>query len=428
MAEGSNYEAMMAAAHYHLDNLCATVDLNGLQISGTTAEVMNSKDLGEKFAAFGWNVIKTDGNDCAALSDAYDQAAAYKGKPSVLIAHTIKGRGVSFMENQKSWHHGVLTQAQYEFLTDYSNASRTQLFDIHRLQWDEKMCSIFGIDVKNLPNVCNSDADFGQTSLGGYLEQPIPIHCVMGDSHGALFGQGCLEAGMVKATYGTGSSVMRNIGEKPVISSHGVVTSIAWGMKDGVNYVLEGNLNYTGAVITWLKDDMEMIQTPEESELLAYKAAADDSLYLVPAFSGLGAPYWNSSAQAAAVGMTRTTWRAEFVRAGLECIAYQITDIIKAMEQDAGMKVRQLRVDGGPTTANGYLMQFQSNILDAKIQVPDLKELSAVGVSYAAGMAAGLYDAGILEKLRRKEYAPCMPDEERTKKYQGWINAVGKIL
>lgn len=335
-------------------------------------------------------------------------------------------RGELCLGTIDSWLVYKLTEGR-SFLTDYSNASRTQLFDIHRLQWDEKLCSIFGIDVKNLPNVCNSDADFGQTSLGGYLEQPIPIHCVMGDSHGALFGQGCLEAGMVKATYGTGSSVMMNIGEKPVISSHGVVTSIAWGMKDGVNYVLEGNLNYTGAVITWLKDDMELIQTPEESELLAYKAAADDSLYLVPAFSGLGAPYWNSSAQAAAVGMTRTTRRAEFVRAGLECIAYQITDIVKAMEQDSGMKVRQLRVDGGPT-ANGYLMQFQSNILDAQIQVPDMKELSAVGVSYASGMAAGLYDAGILEKLRRKEYAPCMPDEERTKKYQGWINAVGKIL
>ena len=240
-----------------------------------------------------------------------------------------------------------------EYRTDYSNASRTQLFNIFELKWDKELCYLFGIDPTNLAEVTDSDACFGETDFEGLLPKKVPIHSVMGDSHGALLGQGCLQPGSIKATYGTGSSIMMNIGEKPIISTHGVVTSLAWKIGGSVKYVLEGNLNYTGAVITWLKDDLELICSASETEDLARRAIKEDKLYLVPAFSGLGAPYWDSEAKASIVGMSRTTKKAEFVRAALECIAYQITDIVNAMSEDAEISVKQLCVDGGPTR-NSY--------------------------------------------------------------------------
>lgn len=325
-----------------------------------------------------------------------------------------------------SWVIYKLTgKASYK--TDFSNASRTQLFNIFDLKWDEEICGIFGIDPKNLPEVCDSNSNFGETDFDGVLPHSVPIHGVLGDSHGALFGQGCLEPGMMKSTYGTGSSIMMNIGEIPVLSTHGVVTSLAWSIDGKVNYVLEGNLNYTGAVITWLKDDLKMIQSPEETQSLAEQAAADDPLYLVPAFSGLGAPYWDSRATAMLTGMTRTTGRAEVVRAGLECIAYQIQDVIEAMSEDSQVKVHELRVDGGPTK-NAYLMQFQSDIAGIDVQVPDSDELSGMGPAFAAGMALGLWDQTVFEKLNRKKYAPKMDAELRNKKYKGWKKAVEKVL
>lgn len=313
------------------------------------------------------------------------------------------------------------------YKTDYSNASRTQLFNIFELRWDEDICKLFGIDPANLAEVVDSDSNFGETDFEGLFRKPIPIHGVLGDSHGSLFGQGCLKSGMIKSTYGTGSSIMMNIGEKPVLSTHGVVTSLAWSMGGKVNYVLEGNLNYTGATITWLKDDLKLIDSPAETEKLAREAVSNDSLYLIPAFSGLGAPYWDSHASAAIVGMTRTTGKAEVVRAGVECIAYQITDIVKAMSEDAGVTVGELRVDGGPTR-NAYLMQFQSDIAEANVQVPDSEELSGIGPAYAAGLALGVWDEKIFEKLKRVKYEPKMEKKIRDNKYQGWLSAVHRVL
>lgn len=313
------------------------------------------------------------------------------------------------------------------YKTDYSNASRTQLFNIFELKWDEGICRLFGIDPANMAEVCDSDSEFGETDFEGFLEHPIPIHGVLGDSHGALFGQGCLEKGMIKSTFGTGSSIMMNIGEKPVLSTHGVVTSLAWGMNGKVNYVLEGNINYTGAVITWLKEDARLIDSPQETEELAAQAEQDDELYLVPAFTGLGAPYWDSRAKAALIGITRTTRRAEMVRAGLECITYQITDIIEAMRQDAQVEIKSLRVDGGPTR-NAYLMQFQSDMTEAAVLVPDAEELSGIGAVYAAGLALKVYDDKIFTKLQRKTYDPTMDKKLRDKKYAGWKKAVAMIL
>ena len=271
-----------------------------------------------------------------------------------------------------------------EFRCDYSNASRTQLFNIRTLSWDSEICSIFGIDPETLPTVTDSDGLYGYTDLDGYFSKEIPIHGVLGDSHGALFGQGCLTPGMIKATFGTGSSVMMNIGEKPIFSDAGIVTSLAWSMGGKVNYVLEGNINYTGSVIKWLVDDVKLLGASRESGEFAAKANPEDTTYLVPAFSGLGAPYWDSEAKAAIVGMTRSTGKAEIVKAAEECIAYQITDLVLLMQQESGLPITEIRVDGGPTK-DKYLMQFQSDMLSIPVAVPKNEELSGIGAAYAAG-------------------------------------------
>lgn len=311
--------------------------------------------------------------------------------------------------------------------TDYSNASRTQLMDIRNLCWDGEICKLFGIPVETLPEITDSDGFYGETDFGGFLPRPIPIHGVLGDSHGALFGQGCLERGMVKATYGTGSSIMMNIGETPAYSSR-VVTSLAWSMGGKVNYVLEGNINYTGAVISWLKDDLHLIDNPGETQRLAETANPQDTTYLVPAFTGLGAPYWDSDAKAAIVGMGRTTGKAELVKAAVESIAYQIHDVVDTMQRESGIPIAQLRVDGGPTK-NQYLMQFQSDISAIPVSVPSDEELSGIGAAYAAGIGAGLYEK---EKLFSDEgrtiYRPAMAEPVRKEKYRGWQKAVAGIL
>ena len=316
----------------------------------------------------------------------------------------------------------------HAFKTDYSNASRTQMFNVSALDWDEELISLFGIKKEMLAEICDSNALYGYTDFDGYLEEAIPIHGVMGDSHGALYGQGCVNPGMIKATYGTGSSIMMNIGEKPILSTHGVVTSLAWKIGGKVNYVLEGNLNYTGAVITWLKDDLQIISSPGETGRLAKEAIQEDSLYLVPAFSGLGAPYWDSEARASVVGMSRTTRKAEFVRAALECIAYQITDVVQAMSEDAGVPVKELRVDGGPTR-NDYLMQFQSDISQTEIKIPDAEELSVIGAGYLAGESAGYYEPDdIYKAITYNFFETEMPEQERNEKVQGWNEAVEMLL
>lgn len=309
------------------------------------------------------------------------------------------------------------------YATDYSNASRTQLFDIFTLEWDREICSCFGIDTGNLPEVRDSDACFGYTDCEGLFAKPVPIHAVMGDSQAALFGQNCRSDGMVKVTYGTGSSIMMNIGHKPVLSVNGLVTSLAWGIGGRPEYVLEGNLNYTGAVISWLKDDVGIIQDADETETLAKAANPNDSLYLIPAFTGLGAPYWDSGARAAFVGMDRTTGRAELVRAALESIAYQITDVVSAMERDSRKRIEILRADGGPTR-NQYLMQFQSDISGCEVSVSDVEELSGTGAAFMAGMKLGMWDEEVFDTLRWKRLLPKMETAIRRQKYGGYQNAV----
>ena len=311
--------------------------------------------------------------------------------------------------------------------TDCSNASRTQLFNITELNWDGELCALFHIPPDSLPEVRMSDENFGLTDLCGVLDHRVPVHAVLGDSHAALFGQNCRRVGLTKATYGTGSSIMMNVGRKPVFSRHGLVTSLAWGIGGEVEYVLEGNLNYTGAVITWLKDSLGLISSPGESEVLARSASQNDGVYLVPAFTGLGAPYWDSAARASVVGMDRTTGRAELVRAGLECIAYQIADVVFSMREDSGLDIGALRVDGGPTR-NRWLMQFQSDILRADVSVPAAEELSGIGAAYLAGMALGLWDEGVFARMERSAYTPLMDPALREEKYAGWKRAVQSVL
>ena len=324
-----------------------------------------------------------------------------------------------------SWLIYKLTGGQ-RFQTDYSNASRTQLMNLKTLTWDPELLAFFGIARQCLPTITDSDGDFGETDLDGWLDHPIPIRGVLGDSHGALLGQGCREPGMIKATYGTGSSIMMNIGEKPIWSDQGLVTSLAWKLRGKVSYVLEGNINYTGAVITWLKDDLKLIVSPGETEALARAAVEGDTTYLVPAFSGLGAPYWDSRARACLCGMTRTTGRNEVVRAALDCIAYQITDIVEAMRKSAKLTIGELRADGGPTR-NAYLMELQSDLLRIPVRVPDQEELSGIGAAYAAGMAVGLYGEKIFERLHRSTYEPKMAEEKREAKLAGWHEAVRMV-
>ena len=316
----------------------------------------------------------------------------------------------------------------HPFKTDYSNASRTQLFDITRLQWDEELCALFGIPRDALPEVEMSDGLFGMTTLGGWLDTPIPIHGVLGDSHGALFAQDCRQPGQLKATYGTGSSVMMNIGGTPKFSDSGLVTSLAWGMDGVVQYVFEGNLNYTGAVISWLKKDVGLIETDAEATELAKCANPEDQTYFVPAFTGLGAPYWNSNATGMFTGITRITGRAELAKACLESIAYQISDLVELMGQDSGLPIAALRVDGGPT-ASDYLMQFQSDLTGARLEVPQIQELSGMGAAYAAGIAIGLYDGKtVFEGMQRRSYLPDMPRQVREQKCEGWKKAVRRVL
>ena len=313
------------------------------------------------------------------------------------------------------------------FRTDYSNASRTQLFNIHTLEWDREILDLFGIPACCMAQLTDSDAVYGETDFEGALPHPIPIRCVLGDSHAALFAQGCLEKGMLKVGYGTGSSIMMNIGEKPLLSSLGIVTSLAWKLNGRVNYILEGNVNYSGAIITWLKDQAHLLRSAAESRDLALQANPDDRTYLVPAFSGLGAPYWRSDLSAAFIGMSRATGQAELVKAGLEAIAYQITDIVLLMQQEAGIREIELRVDGGPSR-NDWLMQFQSDMLSCPVLVPQAEELSCVGVAYAAGIAMGLYPDTIFEKNQYAVYRPRMDGPTRARKYDGWREAVRRIL
>ncbi|MBQ5619765.1 MAG: glycerol kinase, partial [Alistipes sp.] len=313
--------------------------------------------------------------------------------------------------------------------TDYTNASRTLLFNIHTLDWDEELCSLFTVPRTMLPKALPCDAVFGRTTIEGLFPEGIEIAGVLGDSHGALAGQMCFEAGMGKATYGTGSSVMVNIGEEAVAAPEGLVTSVGFAAKGKVFYAFEGNIHCTGATLRWLADQLQLIGSPAETEALATSVESTNGVYLVPAFAGLGAPWWNSEAKAIIAGMTLGTTKAHVVRAALEAIPYQIKDLVDLMTGQAGVKLKELRVDGGPTR-NRFLMQFQADMLNATINRADIEEASAMGAVVMNGLARGVWatlDEVAALRTSDNRIEPKMTAEEREALHGGWIEAVKLI-
>ncbi|HIZ45780.1 MAG TPA: glycerol kinase GlpK [Candidatus Olsenella pullistercoris] len=313
-------------------------------------------------------------------------------------------------------------------VTEPSNACRTQLLDIRTGTWSDELCELFGVPRDALAKVMPSDSVFGRTTMGGLFPEPVPVCGVLGDSQAALAAQGCLAPGDVKATYGTGSSVMMQTGERLYESANGLVSSIAWDFSGQRSYVLEGNLNYTGAVISWLRDGMRLIESPAEVEGLIAEANPEDRAYFVPAFTGLGAPWWAPEATGLLTGVTRTTGRAEMVKACAECIPYQVADVLDALRADTGLAVRELSADGG-VTANRYLMQFQADMADADVVVSDLQELSAAGAAFVAGRAAGVWSENVIyEGLNRTVFSPAIDPEVREGKRTGWRSAIRRAM
>lgn len=336
-------------------------------------------------------------------------------------------RGELCMGTMDTWTMWTLTGGAVH-RTDTSNASRTQLFNINTMEWDEELCALYGIPMSCLPEVCDSDALYGYTDVGGLLPSPVPIHAAVGDSHGVMFSHGCTEVGDAMCGYGTGSAVLVNVGRKPILSQKGLNTTVAWSSNGKTLYAMEGVVNYSGAVVTWLKDDAHLVASAGQTAELAARANPADRTYMVPAFTGIGAPHWRPDATAAYVGMSRLTGQAELVRAALESVAYQIADLVLPAMEEAGVMARELRVAGGPAN-NPYLMQFQSDILNRPVVIPEHEELSGIGSAYLAGLAMGIYDYDALMGRRKATvYQPGMSHEERRERLDGWKHALEVVL
>ena len=327
-----------------------------------------------------------------------------------------------------SWLIWKLTHGKVH-ATDYSNACRTLLMNIQNLSWDEELCALFDVPIRILPELKPADAIYGYTDMEGYFEENIPLSGILGDSHAALFGQRCYHPGLSKVTYGTGSSVMMNIGSKPSEAPEGLVTSIGYSIQGKTDFVFEGNIHSTGATIKWMADALEIIHNSAESESIARSVPSTEGVYFVPAFAGLGAPYWDNQVRAAISGMHGGTRKAHIVRAGLESIAYQVKDLLDLMTQKAGIALTGIRVDGGPTR-NKFLMQFQSDMLDTPITISNIEEASALGVALAGGLGTGLWKN--LEQLEdlytgNTDIFPSMENENRERLYAGWKKAVNLV-
>jgi glycerol kinase len=307
-------------------------------------------------------------------------------------------------------------------VTDYTNASRTLLYNIRNLGWDTQLLKELDIPASMLPQVLPSAANFGIWQANG---AEIPIMGVAGDQHAALFGQACFEPGMVKNTYGTGCFMLMNTGDRIQISRHGLVTTIAWGLKGKVEYALEGSVFIAGAAVQWLRDSLHMIDQSKDSEYFASKALGSNDVYVVPAFAGLGAPYWDMYARGAIFGLTRDTGKDHIIKATLESMAYQTRDVLEAMQQDSGIPLSTLKVDGG-ASANNVLMQFQADILGASVERPVVIESTAMGAAFLAGIASGMWTKNDIVSARTidRTFTPGMDEETRQRLYKGWLRAV----
>jgi glycerol kinase len=308
--------------------------------------------------------------------------------------------------------------------TDYSNASRTMVFNIETLQWDEELLKVMDIPRTMMPEVRDSAGDFGYVDIDNLN---IPILGVAGDQQAALFGQACFEDGSAKNTYGTGCFLLMNTGGNRISSDNGLLTTIAWSLNGQVCYALEGSVFVAGAAIQWLRDGLGIIDSAGDSEVLARQASPGSTVYVVPAFTGLGAPYWDMYARGAILGLTRDSGPAEICRATLDSLAYQVRDVLDAMQADSGLELSSLRVDGG-ACVNNYLLQFQADILDVDIVRPTVIESTARGAAYLAGLASGLWDLASLSGMQEidRTFKPSMSATERDKCYAGWKKAVGR--
>lgn len=314
-------------------------------------------------------------------------------------------------------------------VTDYSNASRTLIYNIHTLDWDDELLKILKIPRVMLPQVLPSSAVYGETEPTLFGES-IPIASLVGDQQAATFGQACFEPGSAKNTYGTGCFLLLNTGDKPVASKNGLITTIGWGFGDKLTYCLEGSVFIAGAVVQWLRDGLKIIGTAPEIEELALRVPDNGGVYFVPAFVGLGAPYWNQRARGTIVGVTRGTTREHIARAALEAMAYQTRDVLEAMQQDSGMSLGVLKVDGG-AAANNLLMQFQSDVLGVSVQRPVVHETTALGAAYLAGLAVGFWqDANDVRRnwALDREFRPAMRNDRREQLYGRWKQAVTRSL
>lgn len=312
--------------------------------------------------------------------------------------------------------------------TDATNASRTALFNIHEQRWDTDIMALFGIPATLLPEVKDSAADFGH-SIKGWLGAEVPICGVAGDQQAALFGQACFSNGMAKSTYGTGCFLMLNTGEKPIQSDNRLLTTVGFRLNGVTTYAMEGSIFVAGAAVQWLRDGLKLINSAQDSEVMASKVGADNSVYLVPAFTGLGAPYWNPRARGAIMGLTRDTGIAEIVTAGLQSVCYQTKDLLQAAVND-GATISELRVDGG-MSINNWVMQFLSDILNVSVDRPQITETTALGAAYLAGLQAGVFqdiDQISQQWQRNRRFTPNMSSSQRDRSYHGWLDAVKSVL
>ena len=339
-------------------------------------------------------------------------------------AKGLAAKGELLFGTVETWLIWKLTGGKVH-VTDYSNASRTMLFNIHTLQWDADILAELEIPHAMLPKCVPSSGLYGMTEAE-FFGAPVPICGAAGDQQAALFGQTCFEPGDSKVTYGTGAFLLMNTGKTPIFSQNGLVTTIAWGLGDSVSYALEGSIFVAGAAIQWLRDELRFIETAADSEYLARKVPDTNGCYVVPAFTGLGAPHWDAYARGSVLGLTRGVNKNHIVRATLDSIAYQTNDVLSAMEADSGIKLQQLKVDGG-AAANGYLVQTQADLSSAPVLRPKCVETTAMGAAYLAGLAVGYWKN--LDDVRYnwavdRRFEPSLDEESRTKRIRGWRKAV----
>ncbi len=375
--------------------------------------------------------LKKDGKDdliqqkTGLIIDAYFSATKAKWiLDNVDGAREKASKGELCFGTIDTWLIWKLTNGQIH-ATDVTNASRTMLCNIHTLQWDGELQDIFDIPGNMLPQIRSSSEVYGHTQ-NVLTATNIPIAGIAGDQQAALFGQMCIHPGMVKNTYGTGCFMLMNTGSKAVISQNKLLTTVAWKIGDDTQYALEGSVFIAGAVVQWLRDEMQIIRSSSEIENLATEVNDTDGVYIVPAFAGLGAPYWNQYARGTITGISRGTTKAHIARAALESIAYQTVDVLKAMEADAGISIKELRVDGG-ATVNDFLMQFQSDVLNCKVVRPEITETTALGAAYLAGLAVGYWES--IDDIKNqwsieKTFSPDISDDNRDSLYIGWLKAV----